>query len=109
MFRPEGGECWNDVQRRAEAFLAWLVERELGGAVQKFDCSKSWGKSLKGHKIRALGFTHGGFIKEVCNILLGSHDRANDAKNTSLWRFQIARRAGKSGAGFKAAADGCLN
>ena len=82
--RVEGGESWEDVNRRARRLLA-----RLGSTFVATDDGAS-------DRLRVLCVTHGGFIMEAMNAATGADGCtvpfcANGAWNTSVWRVELTR------------------
>lgn len=87
-YRPENGESWEDVQRRAHRFLDDIVLRfplMMKRAVLLGQSLRPYGESP-----RVLVVSHGGFIKEVLNIVRGYPGARNDKQNTSMTTIEIA-------------------
>ena len=84
--RVEGGESWEDVNRRARRLLARLGSTFVSA-------SKDGASS---DRLRVLCVTHGGFIMEAMNAATGADGVsvpfcANGAWNTSVWRVELTR------------------
>ena len=84
--RVEGGESWEDVNRRARRLLARLGSTFVSA-------SKDGASS---DRLRVLCVTHGGFIMEAMNAATGADGCtvpfcANGAWNTSVWRVELTR------------------
>jgi broad specificity phosphatase PhoE len=77
VFRPAGGESWEDVSQRAQSFLRDILSRyctspEHKGRPFAGDCNR-----------KILIITHGGFISEFMNLAVGGV--RNHAKNCSVF------------------------
>ena len=89
--RVEGGESWEDVNRRARKLLS-----RLGST---FVSTSKDGSSSD--RLRVLCVTHGGFIMEAMNAATGADGVSvpfcsNGAWNTSVWKVELTRNsAGK--------------
>ncbi|CAH0373459.1 unnamed protein product [Pelagomonas calceolata] len=82
--RVEGGESWDDVNRRARKLLS-----RLGST---FVATKDDSRD----RLRVLCVTHGGFIMEAMNAATGADGCtvpfcSNGAWNTSVWKVELTR------------------
>lgn len=89
LYKPEGGERWQDVMDRAESFLTEITDELL---------PKKGSTEIKQKQI--LVVTHGGWIGEFLNVVrkLGGRQAIynNSAKNTAMYIIKFERNA-KSG------------
>jgi probable phosphoglycerate mutase len=82
VFRPAGGESWEDVSKRAQSFLREIFSRYCTSSEHK-------GRPFAGDCNRKiLIITHGGFISEFMNLAVGGIP--NHAKNCSLFVLACA-------------------
>jgi broad specificity phosphatase PhoE len=102
-FRPEGGENWLDVNDRASDLVQSLVfkfpefmarKREWisseAGACLKGDLKRKKPRSsLRRLSFHVLVVTHGGWIKEMKNLIEHKDTNANNLRNTSLTTLRI--------------------
>ena len=89
LYKPEGGERWQDVMNRAENFLTEISDELL----QKKPTGEVKQKKL-------LIVTHGGFIGEFLNVVRKLAGRQpiynNSAKNTAMYIIKFERNAKSS-------------
>jgi broad specificity phosphatase PhoE len=84
--RVEGGESWDDVNRRARKLLSRLGSTFV--STSKDNSSND--------RLRVLCVTHGGFIMEAMNAATGADGCtvpfcSNGAWNTSVWKVELTR------------------
>ena len=88
LYKPEGGERWQDVMNRAENFLTEISDELLPK------------KPTEVKQKKLLIVTHGGFIGEFLNVVRKLSGRQpvynNSAKNTAMYILKFERNA-KSG------------
>jgi len=85
LFRPEGGECWNDVKERAKAFL--------------LDLFQTFVVTPRTTPAKVLVVSHGGWIMEFMNVLREFQGKepvfSNISKNTALNIMRVSNHKGK--------------
>lgn len=86
--RVEGGESWEDVNKRARKLLARLGHTFVEPAPA----------SSPEDRLRVLVVTHGGYIMECMNAATGADGVsvpfcANGAWNTSIWKVELTRNS----------------
>jgi broad specificity phosphatase PhoE len=86
QFKEEDGESWLDVNVRASIFLCRVLRECCCYLVP------SGSSSADKH---ILVFTHGGFIKETCNVIFKRNDYPNGAHHTGLFTLAAQIASGK--------------
>eukprot|EP00929_Paragymnodinium_shiwhaense_P112028 TRINITY_DN8027_c0_g1_i3.p1 TRINITY_DN8027_c0_g1~~TRINITY_DN8027_c0_g1_i3.p1 ORF type:complete len:310 (+),score=45.20 TRINITY_DN8027_c0_g1_i3:151-1080(+) len=103
-YRPQGGESWEDVAARARPFLEGVLLAQQCHGTSSSAASSSGGKEVP--KIMVL--THGGFIKEVMNVIFPDDPPSlNAAKNTGIYILRAVRDDAASTAVKRARSGGC--